>query len=122
MYGYCILYQRVEEEEYGGTWELLKEGFMTSFALFLVSQSFVYTVNVLYKHCFIVVIYTGSLDYCIHCTTSQLIYLCMYYAVSPLCCIVIFCLNKCDAIRLKYNKYIIIYNQTFQYIRLSSIL
>ena len=43
MYGYCILYQRVEEEEYGGTWELLKEGFMTSFALFLVSQSFVYS-------------------------------------------------------------------------------
>lgn len=39
VYGYCILYQRVEEEEYGGTWELLKEGFMTSFALFLVSQS-----------------------------------------------------------------------------------
>ena len=37
VYGYCMLYQRVDEEEYGGIWELLKEGFMTSFALFLVS-------------------------------------------------------------------------------------
>lgn len=37
MYSYCVFYQRVEEDEYGGTWELLKEGFMTSFALFLVS-------------------------------------------------------------------------------------
>ena len=38
VYGYSALYQRVEEEEYGGIWELLKEGFMTSFALFLVSS------------------------------------------------------------------------------------
>ncbi|KAG9328713.1 hypothetical protein JZ751_011404 [Albula glossodonta] len=28
--------QWVDEEEYGGVWELTKEGFMTSFALFLV--------------------------------------------------------------------------------------
>ncbi|CAI8010276.1 Respirasome Complex Assembly Factor 1 [Geodia barretti] len=44
VYSYCALYQRVEEEEYGGIWELLKEGFMTSFALFLVSSlNFLYT-------------------------------------------------------------------------------
>lgn len=27
---------RINEEEYGGTWELMKEEFMTSFALFMV--------------------------------------------------------------------------------------
>ena len=36
VYIYFSIYQRVDEEEYGGTWELLKEGFMTSFSLFLV--------------------------------------------------------------------------------------
>lgn len=38
VYGYFALYQRVEDEEFGGAWELLKEGFVTSFALFLVSH------------------------------------------------------------------------------------
>ena len=37
VYLYCILYQGVDQEEYGGAWELLKEGMMTAFALFLVS-------------------------------------------------------------------------------------
>ena len=37
VYVYFALYQHVDEDEYGGTWELLKEGFMTSYALFLVS-------------------------------------------------------------------------------------
>ncbi|KAL5467217.1 hypothetical protein EMCRGX_G031417 [Ephydatia muelleri] len=37
VYLYFSVYQRVDEEEYGGTWELLKEGFMTSFSLFLVN-------------------------------------------------------------------------------------
>ncbi|CAI9572681.1 unnamed protein product [Staurois parvus] len=36
LYLYFSSFQRVDEEEYGGTWELTKEGFMTSFALFLV--------------------------------------------------------------------------------------
>ena len=39
VYAYFAFYQHVEEEEFGGTWELLKEGFITSFALFLVSHS-----------------------------------------------------------------------------------
>lgn len=30
-------YQQIDEEEFGGVWELTKEGFMTSFAGFLVS-------------------------------------------------------------------------------------
>jgi hypothetical protein len=30
----------VDEEEYGGAWELTKEGFMTSFAGFLVRTNF----------------------------------------------------------------------------------
>ena len=38
VYGYFAFYQRVEDEEFGGVWELLKEGFVTSFALFLVSH------------------------------------------------------------------------------------
>ncbi|KTF74159.1 hypothetical protein cypCar_00048870 [Cyprinus carpio] len=36
LYVYISSFQQVDEEEYGGTWELTKEGFMTSFALFLV--------------------------------------------------------------------------------------
>lgn len=37
VYLYCILYQGVDQEEYGGAWELLKEGMMTAFAMFMVS-------------------------------------------------------------------------------------
>ncbi|KRT85409.1 hypothetical protein AMK59_1869, partial [Oryctes borbonicus] len=37
VYFYCINFQNINEEEYGGTWELVKEGFMTSFAGFLVT-------------------------------------------------------------------------------------
>lgn len=37
VYLYFSNFQSVDEEEYGGTWELMKEGFMTSFAGFLVS-------------------------------------------------------------------------------------
>lgn len=36
LYMYCTSFQKVDEEEYGGAWELTKEGFMTSFAGFLV--------------------------------------------------------------------------------------
>uniref|UniRef100_A0A8C5E784 RAB5 interacting factor n=1 Tax=Gouania willdenowi TaxID=441366 RepID=A0A8C5E784_GOUWI len=36
LYVYFSSFQQIDEEEYGGTWELTKEGFMTSFALFLV--------------------------------------------------------------------------------------
>ena len=37
LYVYFSNYLQIDEEEYGGTWELTKEGFMTSFALFMVS-------------------------------------------------------------------------------------
>ncbi len=36
LYVYFSSFQCVDEEEYGGAWELTKEGFMTSFAGFLV--------------------------------------------------------------------------------------
>lgn len=39
LYLYFSSFQQVDEEEFGGTWELTKEGFMTSFAGFLVSNS-----------------------------------------------------------------------------------
>lgn len=39
LYVYFTSYQKVDEEDFGGPWELTKEGFMTSFALFLVSIS-----------------------------------------------------------------------------------
>lgn len=39
VYFYCTFYQGVSDEELGGAWELLKEGFMTSLAIFFVSQS-----------------------------------------------------------------------------------
>jgi len=38
MYLYFSGYHKVDEEEFGGAWELTKEGFMTSFAGFLVRQ------------------------------------------------------------------------------------
>lgn len=40
IYLYFTNFQRVDEEEYGGAWELTKEGFMTSFAGFLVRTNF----------------------------------------------------------------------------------
>jgi len=36
----------VDDEEFGGTWELLKEGFMPSFGVFLVS--WIISYNVIY--------------------------------------------------------------------------
>ncbi|KAE8743252.1 hypothetical protein FOCC_FOCC011132 [Frankliniella occidentalis] len=43
VYMYCTSFQKVDEEEYGGAWELTKEGFMTSFAGFLVTWIIFYT-------------------------------------------------------------------------------
>ncbi|KAL1451051.1 hypothetical protein WDU94_003345 [Cyamophila willieti] len=37
LYLYIVNYQQVDEDDYGGTFEMAKEGFMTSFAGFLVS-------------------------------------------------------------------------------------
>lgn len=42
-YLYCIKFQGVDEEEYGGLWEIIKEGFMTGFASFLVLWIIFYT-------------------------------------------------------------------------------
>ncbi|XP_053606982.1 GEL complex subunit OPTI [Plodia interpunctella] len=43
IYFYVNNYQNVDEEEFGGMWEITKEGFMTSFAGFLVTWIIVYT-------------------------------------------------------------------------------
>ncbi|OXA47093.1 respirasome Complex Assembly Factor 1 [Folsomia candida] len=43
VYLYFSSYHRVDEEEFGGAWELTKEGFMTSFAGFLVTWIIVYS-------------------------------------------------------------------------------
>ncbi|XP_063245036.1 GEL complex subunit OPTI [Bacillus rossius redtenbacheri] len=43
IYLYFSSYQSVDEEEYGGAWELTKEGFMTSFAGFLVTWIIIYS-------------------------------------------------------------------------------
>ncbi|MEE6506576.1 hypothetical protein FKM82_007736 [Ascaphus truei] len=43
LYLYFSSFQQIDDEEYGGTWELTKEGFMTSFALFLVVWVIFYT-------------------------------------------------------------------------------
>nr|CAG4643663.1 EOG090X0M4M [Ilyocryptus agilis] len=43
LYVYFSSFQSVDEEEYGGAWELTKEGFMTSFAGFLVTWTIVYS-------------------------------------------------------------------------------
>ena len=36
VYFYHAFFHGIDDEEFGGTWELVKEGMMTSFALFLV--------------------------------------------------------------------------------------
>jgi len=43
LYFYFSGFQSIDEEEYGGVWELTKEGFMTSLASFLVIWIIVYT-------------------------------------------------------------------------------
>ncbi|XP_058067076.1 GEL complex subunit OPTI [Anopheles bellator] len=43
VYLYSTSFQSIDEESYGGMWELLKEGFMTSFACFLVTWIIFYT-------------------------------------------------------------------------------
>ncbi|CAD6238643.1 GSCOCG00008499001-RA-CDS [Cotesia congregata] len=42
-YVYMSSYQQIDEEEFGGVWELTKEGFMTSFAGFLVTWIIIYS-------------------------------------------------------------------------------
>ncbi|XP_056644070.1 GEL complex subunit OPTI isoform X2 [Diorhabda sublineata] len=41
--GLMLNFQNVDEDEYGGAWELTKEGFMTSFAGFLVTWIIIYS-------------------------------------------------------------------------------
>lgn len=43
VYLYCLNFQKIDEDEYGGIWELLKEGFITSFACFSVTWIVFYT-------------------------------------------------------------------------------
>ncbi|CAH2265706.1 respirasome Complex Assembly Factor 1 [Pararge aegeria] len=43
IYVYVSSFQNVDEEEYGGMWEITKEGFMTSFAGFLVTWIIMFT-------------------------------------------------------------------------------
>jgi len=43
-YLYFSNFQQIDEEEYGGIWELTKEGFMTSFAGFLVSDQIIFSL------------------------------------------------------------------------------
>lgn len=43
VYVYFSAFQKVDEEDYGGIAELLKEGLMTSFATFLVSWIILYS-------------------------------------------------------------------------------
>lgn len=43
IYIYFSSFQSIDEEEYGGAWELTKEGFMTSFAGFLVTWIIIYS-------------------------------------------------------------------------------
>ena len=38
VYVYFTNFQQIDDEEYGGPLELTKEGFMSSFALFMVSH------------------------------------------------------------------------------------
>ncbi|XP_062707848.1 GEL complex subunit OPTI [Aedes albopictus] len=43
VYFYSTSFQSIDEESYGGIWEIIKEGFMTSFACYLVTWIIFYT-------------------------------------------------------------------------------
>jgi len=43
LYAYFNNFQQIDEEEFGGAWELTKEGFVTSLAGFLVMWIIVYS-------------------------------------------------------------------------------
>lgn len=43
LYLYIVNFQCVDEDDYGGTFEMAKEGFMTSFAAFLVTWIMIYS-------------------------------------------------------------------------------
>ena len=43
IYIYSITYQKIDEDEYGGIMDIIKEGFMTSFSTFLVFWIVVYS-------------------------------------------------------------------------------
>jgi hypothetical protein len=36
IYVYSIGFQKIDEDQFGGIWEVIKEGFMTSFSTFMV--------------------------------------------------------------------------------------
>lgn len=42
LYAYFTNFQQIDEEEFGGAWELTKEGFVTSLAGFLVRKIVAY--------------------------------------------------------------------------------
>lgn len=44
IYLYVVIYQAQDEEDYGGAWEVLKEGMLTSSAFFVVSVSIWLTI------------------------------------------------------------------------------
>lgn len=66
LYVYFSNFQKIDEEEYGGSWELTKEGFMSSFAGFLVRilaiYRFYFSRSMFNWSCFQVmwiIVYTG---------------------------------------------------------------
>lgn len=55
LYAYFTNFQQIDEEEFGGAWELTKEGFVTSLAGFLVSYYNRYRsrqLEIFLSHCF----------------------------------------------------------------------
>ncbi|XP_063104476.1 GEL complex subunit OPTI isoform X1 [Cavia porcellus] len=69
LYLYFSNYLQIDEEEYGGTWELTKEGFMTSFALFMGLTKLLGLASYFQKSsCLsLPVEITGNLDHLLHC-------------------------------------------------------
>lgn len=67
-YLYFSNFQQIDEEEYGGMWELTKEGFMTSFAGFLVRAKIyfyedLYFLSFALSHNIWLLSLTGDLDH-----------------------------------------------------------
>lgn len=51
VYLYAIVYQAQDEEDYGGAWEMLKEGMLSSSAFFVVSLSVRLVMQTDAQHC-----------------------------------------------------------------------
>lgn len=75
VYLYHTFFHRVEEEEFGGLWEIVKEGMMTSFALFLVSAFLILPLHIILPSFSL----ADNMDHVLHSIAVWIAYLSFYH-------------------------------------------